>query len=279
MMSRCLINLAIRALQEGRWPLAQERLERAAELMRRVGDTANEALAAYNRADLAIRQGRFDAAEDLLGRGRALRPHRRRRRAPRAGPSRDGQGTRGAGPGGRRTAAFAEAATALLAVGLPHEVVDIEAGLADCAALEGDLERVRTTAVAAIGTATQLGHETALGDLHCLVGACSCGRAGRRGGRAGVRARAGSAGRGRGRLRERPQPAGPRPRPPGAGEPQDGEDLDTALAKLGELGVEVLPHGLRPAVARGCAHIVPRMSVSNRTSSSRSPALSRWLAT
>jgi hypothetical protein len=25
---------------------------------------------------------------------------------------------------------------------------------------------------------------------------------------------------------------------------QDGEDLDTALTKLGELGVEVLPHGL-----------------------------------
>ena len=51
----------MRALQEGRWPLAQERLERAAELMRRVGDTANEAIATYNRADLAIRQGRFDA--------------------------------------------------------------------------------------------------------------------------------------------------------------------------------------------------------------------------
>ena len=64
MMSRCLINLAMRALQEGRWPLAQERLERAAELMRRVGDTAYEALVAYNRADLAIRQGRFE-----LGRG------------------------------------------------------------------------------------------------------------------------------------------------------------------------------------------------------------------
>ena len=75
MMSRCLINLAIRALQEGRWPLAQERLERASELMRRVGDTANEALAAYNRADLAIRQGRFERPRTSC-RGGALLPRR-----------------------------------------------------------------------------------------------------------------------------------------------------------------------------------------------------------
>ena len=170
MMSRCLINLAIRALQEGRWPLAQERLERASELMRRVGDTANEALAAYNRADLAIRQGRFDAAEDLLV--EAARYSRiaddvellalvRRE----TGKVRVGQGRVE-----EARAAFAEARTALLAVELPHEVVDIEAGLADCAALEGDLDGAHQLAVAAIGTATSLGHETALGDLHCLVG-------------------------------------------------------------------------------------------------------------
>ena len=219
MMSRCLINLAIRALQEGRWPLAQERLERASELMRRVGDTANEALAAYNRADLAIRQGRFDAAEDLLV--EAARYSRiaddvellalvRRE----TGKVRVGQGRVE-----EARAAFAEARTALLAVELPHEVVDIEAGLADCAALEGDLDGAHQLAVAAIGTATRLGHETALG-RPALPRGCPAPAAGqgRRGGR-GVRERVGGAGRGRGWLRERPQPGGSRPRPPGYGEP------------------------------------------------------------
>ena len=103
MMSRCLINLAMRALQEGRWPLAQERLERAAELMRRVGDTAYEALVAYNLADLAIRQGRFELAEQLL-----MDAARYARVADDVelagpGPARDGQGTGRAGPRGRRT--------------------------------------------------------------------------------------------------------------------------------------------------------------------------------
>ena len=139
MMSRCLINLAMRALQEGRWPLAQERLERAAELTRRVGDTANEALVAYNLADLAIRQGRFELAEHLLMDAARYCPRRRRRRAAGPGPARDRQNSGRAGPSGRRPAAFAEAREGLLAAGLEHETIDVEAGLAECAALEGDL--------------------------------------------------------------------------------------------------------------------------------------------
>ena len=45
MQSRCINNLAMRAFLEGRWPLAQDRFAMAAEVLHRVGDTANEAVA------------------------------------------------------------------------------------------------------------------------------------------------------------------------------------------------------------------------------------------
>ena len=138
-MSRCLNNLAMRALQEGRWPLAQERLERAAELFRRVGDTANEANATYNLADLAIRQGRFELAEAaLMDAARYARVAddvellalvRRETGKVRVGQARVDDAR----------AALAEAREGLLAAGLEHETVDVDAGLAECAALEGDL--------------------------------------------------------------------------------------------------------------------------------------------
>ena len=175
-------------------------------------------------------------------------------------------------------AAFAEARTALLAVELPHEVVDIESGLAECAALEGDLDGAHRLAVAAIGTATHLGHGRRSATCTASWVSCSCGR-----GRAAEAARAfesGLAAPDAARVAaRRPQPGGSRPRPPGYRGP-DEEDLDTALAKLGGLGVEVLPHGLGRLGGRGAlTYIVPRMSWSKRTSSRRSPALSRWLAT
>ena len=42
MQSRCINNLAMRAFLEGQWPLAQDRFAMAAEVLHRVGDTANE---------------------------------------------------------------------------------------------------------------------------------------------------------------------------------------------------------------------------------------------
>ena len=121
MMSRCLNNLAMRALQEGRWPLAQERLERAAELIRRVGDTANEAIAAYNRptsrsarvASSSPRHLLMDAARyaRVADDVELLALVRRETGKVRVGQGRVDDAR----------AAFAEAREGLLAAGLEHE--------------------------------------------------------------------------------------------------------------------------------------------------------------
>jgi len=66
MQGHCLNNLAIGAMQDGRWDGSADLLDRAADIFRRVGDTANEANAQYNRADLLIRQRHFAQAEPLL---------------------------------------------------------------------------------------------------------------------------------------------------------------------------------------------------------------------
>jgi class 3 adenylate cyclase/tetratricopeptide (TPR) repeat protein len=62
----CANNLAIGAHQAGRWADAEQMFARAAGIFSRIGDVANECNAIYNRADLLVRQGRFDEAEPLL---------------------------------------------------------------------------------------------------------------------------------------------------------------------------------------------------------------------
>jgi class 3 adenylate cyclase/tetratricopeptide (TPR) repeat protein len=248
MMSRCLNNLAMRALQEGQWPLVQERLERAGELMRRVGDTANQANASYNLADLAIRQGRYELAESALA--DAARYSRvaddvellalvRRE----TGKVRVGQGRVG-----EARAAFAEAREGLLAAGLEHEAVDVDAGLAECAALEGDVATAMSMVEETITHARRIGHDTALGDLHCLLGSLLLAQQRyaaaelefQRGldspdaGEGGCVRAVNLLGRSLSRARE--------------GRP-DEENLQAALATLRGLGVEVLPHRLGQWVA------------------------------
>jgi tetratricopeptide (TPR) repeat protein len=247
MMSRCLNNLAIRALQEGRWPLAQARLERAAELMRRVGDTANEAIAAYNRADLAIRQGRFELAEKLL------------REAARSARVADdveilalvrretGKVWVGQGRVDDARGAFVEAREGLLAAGLEHEAIDVEAGLAECAALDGDLPRALAIAQEAIVTATRIGHDIALGDLHCLYGRLLLQQRRYQEAEHAFQRGLGSPDAGEGGCVRALNLLGRSLARMGAGDPEQ-HDLQAALATLRELGVEVLPHGLSQAV-------------------------------
>jgi class 3 adenylate cyclase/tetratricopeptide (TPR) repeat protein len=62
----CANNLAIGAHQAGRWVEAEQMFGRAAAIFTRIGDIANECNAVYNKADLLVRQGRFDEAEPLL---------------------------------------------------------------------------------------------------------------------------------------------------------------------------------------------------------------------
>ena len=140
--------------------------------------------------------------------------------------------------------AFAEAREGLLAAGLEHEAIDVEAGLAECAALEGDLS-------GAIG-------DHAGGDRHRdqdrardrarrsalppRVPAAAAGAVPRRRARSSsagwthpTRARVAASGR------STCSAAASRARAPGA---RTRRTSTPPLATLRELGVEVLPHGL-----------------------------------
>ncbi len=67
--------------------------------------------------------------------------------------------------------AFAEARAGLATEGLDNEVVEIESGLAECLAIEGDLDGAERTLVAALATAEAGGHGSVLTSLHCHLGA------------------------------------------------------------------------------------------------------------
>ncbi|HEX4977213.1 MAG TPA: adenylate/guanylate cyclase domain-containing protein [Nocardioides sp.] len=62
----CTNNLAVSALDHGRWTEAVDAFRRAAGIYRRIGDTQGEGLATYNRAEVLVRQGRLDEAAPLL---------------------------------------------------------------------------------------------------------------------------------------------------------------------------------------------------------------------
>ena len=200
MQSRCINNLAMRAFLEGQWPLAQDRFAMAAELLHRVGDTANEAVALYNQAEMAIRQGRFDFAEMQL------------ERADRSARIADdvellalilretGKVRVGQGRVAEARSAFAEARAGLATEGLDHEVVEIESGLAECLAIEGDLDGAEASLVAASRDRRGMGHGRCSRRCTATSERSGCGRDGR-GGRRGVRGRAGRPRRRRRRVR------------------------------------------------------------------------------
>jgi tetratricopeptide (TPR) repeat protein len=62
----CLNNLATQDFAQGRWTESIASFGRATDLFRRIGDTAAEANASYNRAEMLVRQGRYTEAQDLL---------------------------------------------------------------------------------------------------------------------------------------------------------------------------------------------------------------------
>ncbi len=62
----CLNNLAAQDVTAGRWNESLADFRRAADLFRRIGDTAAEGNAIYNRAEILVRQCRYDEALDLL---------------------------------------------------------------------------------------------------------------------------------------------------------------------------------------------------------------------
>ncbi|HET7349351.1 MAG TPA: tetratricopeptide repeat protein, partial [Marmoricola sp.] len=62
----CLNNIAVQAYTHGRWEEALVCYREATQIFRRTGDTASEGNAAYNQAELLVRQGRCAEAGELL---------------------------------------------------------------------------------------------------------------------------------------------------------------------------------------------------------------------
>ena len=140
MQGQCLNNLAIGAMQSGRWELSSDLLHRAADQFRRLGDTANEANAVYNRADLLIRQGRFAEAEPLLG--AALRVARAAddRELVALAQREQGRTRCGLGRWDEARTLFSDARDRLLHLDLPHEVIVLDGAVAECLLLSGHVD-------------------------------------------------------------------------------------------------------------------------------------------
>lgn len=62
----CLNNLAAQDVTAGRWDESIANFRRASDLFRRIGDTASEANATYNEAEMLVRQRRHAQAQPLL---------------------------------------------------------------------------------------------------------------------------------------------------------------------------------------------------------------------
>jgi predicted ATPase/class 3 adenylate cyclase len=156
MQGHCLNNLAIGAMQDGRWTLCSDLLDRAAELFRRVGDTANEANTVYNRADLLIRQGRFGEVAPLLA------------SALRAACAVDdhelvalvlrerGRMLSGLGQHEEALAVFDDARGRLVSLGLRQEVIGLEGAVAECLMLSGRLDEASIVVAGALARARGL---------------------------------------------------------------------------------------------------------------------------
>jgi class 3 adenylate cyclase/tetratricopeptide (TPR) repeat protein len=156
MQGHCLNNLAIGALQDGRWDLSSQLLQRAAGMFQRVGDTANEANSEYNRADLLIRQGRYTEAAPLL---------RAALRAARAVDDHElvalvlreqGRTLMGLGRFEEATARFDDARPRFVSLGLPRELIALDAAQAECLMFSGRLDDALSLASAALDRARAL---------------------------------------------------------------------------------------------------------------------------
>jgi tetratricopeptide (TPR) repeat protein len=170
MQGHCLNNLAIGAMHDGQWNRSAELLDRAAGMFRRVGDTANEANAQYNRADLLIRQRRFAQAEPLLA--AALR-------AARAADDRElvalanresGRVRAGLGYPDEALLRFEAARAGFTELGLAQELISVDEAVADCLVEAGKPNQAIELAGSALARAQELRVEGALAALHRVRG-------------------------------------------------------------------------------------------------------------
>jgi tetratricopeptide (TPR) repeat protein len=168
--AKCLINLGIRAFQQGEWLLAAERYAEAARRCQRVGDTDNEALARYDLAELRIRQRRFDEAGTLLPEAQRLARVADDVELVALIAREMGKARLGQGRTAEARALFDAAYEGLTKAGLGHELIDVGAGLAACRALDGDLPGAIAELDGVVHDARRLRDTSALASLHFLRG-------------------------------------------------------------------------------------------------------------
>jgi class 3 adenylate cyclase/tetratricopeptide (TPR) repeat protein len=170
MQGHCVNNLAIGAMQDGRWALCADLLHRAADLFRRVGDAANEANAVYNRADLLIRQGRFAEVEPLLAAAlraaQAVDDHQLVALVLRE----RGRMLSGLGRWKEALAVFHDARGRLTGLGVPQDVIALDGALAECLLLSGRIDEGSAVAAEALARARALRANTLIATLLRIQG-------------------------------------------------------------------------------------------------------------
>src|SRR5262249_4496104 len=129
---------------------------RAADLCRRMRDTANEASAVSNRADLLIRQGRFTEAEPLLAAAlrvaRAADDHELVALALRE----QGRTLCGLGQWDAAREQFDDARHRLTHLDLPQEVIALDGAVAECLLLSGHIDEAAVVVADALARARAL---------------------------------------------------------------------------------------------------------------------------
>ncbi|HEY8828832.1 MAG TPA: adenylate/guanylate cyclase domain-containing protein [Jatrophihabitantaceae bacterium] len=178
MQAHCLNNLAISAMHDGQWDRSADLLDRAAGIFRRVGDTANEANAQYNRADLLIRQQRFAQAEPLLVAALRAAQAADDRELVALAMRESGRVRAGLGHPDDALARFDAARAGFTELGLAQELVSLDEATAECLVEAGDVDRAIELASAALARAHELHVESALASLHRVRGS-ALGAAGR----------------------------------------------------------------------------------------------------
>jgi tetratricopeptide (TPR) repeat protein len=175
--AHALNNLALRRLVEGRWPDASAMFARAAGAFRRVGDATDAANSDYNRADVLVRQGRFDEAWPLL---------QATLRVARAVGDEElvalvlkeqGRARSRAGDVEEALMLLGQARARLVDLGEPHEVVDADVAAAEAHLLAGRPQQALNLITQALTEAASLRAATLLPSAHRVHAAAvfACG--------------------------------------------------------------------------------------------------------
>ena len=145
-------------------------MDEAAGIFRRIGDTADEANAQYNRADLLIRQHRFAEAEPLLASAFRAAVAAGDRELVALATREMGQALAGLG---RPSEALEQLETARLGftgLGLAQEVVILDEAVAQCQLALGDHDGAIATATDALERARDLQMDSTLASLRRVQG-------------------------------------------------------------------------------------------------------------